>query len=113
MTDAQIPKGNQGMSAVSLPNISWFEFILDKNLLKEHLDQENPDPTPCQLIIQFLQQAEVEMAALIQTANEKKAQGPPGAIPIPVNKVEEGTLKTYLNFLFLRKSNKLIKKNFW
>lgn len=89
MTDAQIPKGNQGMSAVSLPNISWFEFILNKNLLKEHLDQETPDPTPCQLIIQFLQQAEVEMAALIQTANEKKTQGPPGAIPIPVNKVEE------------------------
>ena len=42
MTDAQIPKANQGMSAGSLPNISWFEFILNRNLLKEHLDQENP-----------------------------------------------------------------------
>ncbi|XP_005107242.1 integrator complex subunit 8 [Aplysia californica] len=90
MTDAQVPKGNSAAPA-SLPNVSWFEFILNENLLKEHLNQDNPDPPACQLIMQFLQQAEVEMTSVIQTANEKlgKVQGPPGAVPIPVNKVEE------------------------
>lgn len=89
MTDAQIPKGGQSIAPTSLPNISWFEFILNEKLLKEHLSQENPDPSPCQLIIQFLQQAEVEMAAVIQSANEKKVQVPPGVIPIPINKIED------------------------
>ena len=51
-----------------------------------------PDPSASQLIVQFLQQAEVEMASVIQNAADKqsKFQGPPGAIPIPINKVEDG-----------------------
>ncbi|XP_059163560.1 integrator complex subunit 8-like [Physella acuta] len=79
--DAQIPKGSQSMTPTSLPNIAWFEFILNEKLLKEHLSQENPDPTPCQLIIQFLQQAEIEMAAVVQASNNIS--------PLSVNKNEE------------------------
>ncbi|CAG5128876.1 unnamed protein product, partial [Candidula unifasciata] len=88
MTEVHIPKG-QAVTPASLPSIAWYEFLLNEKLLKEHLSQENPDPTPCQLIIQFLQQAEVEMAAVIQAANEKKVPGLPGAVSIPLNKVEE------------------------
>uniref|UniRef100_A0A672GWB2 INTS8 TPR repeats domain-containing protein n=1 Tax=Salarias fasciatus TaxID=181472 RepID=A0A672GWB2_SALFA len=36
---------------------SWFEFLLDVSLLEKHLQKSNPDPTPVQLIIQFLEQA--------------------------------------------------------
>uniref|UniRef100_A0A673AS23 INTS8 TPR repeats domain-containing protein n=1 Tax=Sphaeramia orbicularis TaxID=375764 RepID=A0A673AS23_9TELE len=36
---------------------SWFEFLLDGSLLEKHLQKSNPDPTPVQLIIQFLEQA--------------------------------------------------------
>ncbi|XP_056154171.1 integrator complex subunit 8 [Lampris incognitus] len=36
---------------------SWFEFLLDGTLLESHLQKSNPDPTPAQLIIQFLEQA--------------------------------------------------------
>uniref|UniRef100_A0AAQ5XIB6 INTS8 TPR repeats domain-containing protein n=1 Tax=Amphiprion ocellaris TaxID=80972 RepID=A0AAQ5XIB6_AMPOC len=36
---------------------SWFEFLLDGSLLEKHLQKSNPDPTPVQLIVQFLEQA--------------------------------------------------------
>lgn len=36
---------------------SWFEFLLDGSLLEEHLQKLNPDPSPVQLIVQFLEQA--------------------------------------------------------
>ncbi|XP_013078928.2 integrator complex subunit 8-like isoform X1 [Biomphalaria glabrata] len=86
MTDAQIPKGAQTQSPVTLPNVAWFEFILNEKLLHEHLNSENPDPSPCQLIVQFLQQAEIEMAAVIQSSNEKKTQN---AIGLSANKTDE------------------------
>ncbi|MEQ2311408.1 Integrator complex subunit 8 [Ameca splendens] len=37
--------------------VSWFEFLLDGSLLEKHLQNTNPDPSPVQLIIQFLEQA--------------------------------------------------------
>uniref|UniRef100_A0A3B3DU75 Integrator complex subunit 8 n=1 Tax=Oryzias melastigma TaxID=30732 RepID=A0A3B3DU75_ORYME len=37
--------------------ISWFEFLLDNSLLEKHLQKPNADPSPVQLIIQFLEQA--------------------------------------------------------
>ncbi|KAG7218704.1 hypothetical protein INR49_019767 [Caranx melampygus] len=36
---------------------SWFEFLLDGSLLEKHLQKSNPDPSPVQLIVQFLEQA--------------------------------------------------------
>lgn len=36
---------------------SWFEFLLDGTLLEKHLQKQNPDPPPVQLIVQFLEQA--------------------------------------------------------
>ncbi|XP_013880244.1 integrator complex subunit 8 [Austrofundulus limnaeus] len=39
------------------PQISWFEFLLDGSLLEEHLQKTSPDPSPVQLIVQFLEQA--------------------------------------------------------
>ncbi|KAK6184710.1 hypothetical protein SNE40_007123 [Patella caerulea] len=65
MTDVQVPRGNCP-GTVSLPSITWFEFLLDHELLQRHLEQDNPDPTAVQLIIQFLQQAEFEMMNIIQ-----------------------------------------------
>uniref|UniRef100_A0A3Q3R083 INTS8 TPR repeats domain-containing protein n=1 Tax=Monopterus albus TaxID=43700 RepID=A0A3Q3R083_MONAL len=47
-----------GNSRPSTPlQTSWFEFLLDGSLLEKHLQKSNPDPTPAQLIIQFLEQA--------------------------------------------------------
>ncbi|TRY99025.1 hypothetical protein DNTS_024573 [Danionella cerebrum] len=39
------------------PQTSWFEFLLDPSLLEQHLQSPHPDPSPVQLIIQFLEQA--------------------------------------------------------
>ena len=44
-----------------------------------------------QLIVQFMQQAEVEMASLIQNTREQNAAG--GTQPLPDLKVENGVLK--------------------
>lgn len=65
MTEA-LPRGTFGpgnTGPTTLPTISWFEFLLNDKLLENHLQLENPDPTPIQLIIQFLQQAESHQAA--------------------------------------------------
>ncbi|XP_026070455.1 integrator complex subunit 8 [Carassius auratus] len=39
------------------PQASWFEFLLDPSLLEQHLQGPRPDPSPVQLIVQFLEQA--------------------------------------------------------
>uniref|UniRef100_A0A8C2KV66 Integrator complex subunit 8 n=1 Tax=Cyprinus carpio TaxID=7962 RepID=A0A8C2KV66_CYPCA len=39
------------------PQASWFEFLLDPSLLEQHLRGLHPDPSPVQLIVQFLEQA--------------------------------------------------------
>ncbi|XP_030644992.1 integrator complex subunit 8 [Chanos chanos] len=39
------------------PQTSWFEFLLDQSLLEKHLQKASPDPSPVQLVIQFLEQA--------------------------------------------------------
>ncbi|XP_023648781.1 integrator complex subunit 8 isoform X2 [Paramormyrops kingsleyae] len=39
------------------PQTSWFEFLLDETLLEHHLQGSSPDPSPVQLVIQFLEQA--------------------------------------------------------
>uniref|UniRef100_A0A8C2H763 INTS8 TPR repeats domain-containing protein n=1 Tax=Cyprinus carpio TaxID=7962 RepID=A0A8C2H763_CYPCA len=39
------------------PQASWFEFLLDPSLLEQHLQGPHPDPSPVQLIVQFLEQA--------------------------------------------------------
>lgn len=35
----------------------WFEFILDLNLLEQHLKDESAEPSGCSLIVQFLYHA--------------------------------------------------------
>ncbi|KAJ8302724.1 hypothetical protein KUTeg_019120 [Tegillarca granosa] len=88
MTES-LPRGNFGPGPVSVPSISWFEFLLNETLLETHLNLENPelksnvittattttkrlllsvfylslDPSAYQLIIQFLQQADSHLAA--------------------------------------------------
>ncbi|NXE33843.1 INT8 protein, partial [Ptilorrhoa leucosticta] len=39
------------------PQTSWFEFVLEEALLEQHLQKPSPDPSPVQLIVQFLEQA--------------------------------------------------------
>uniref|UniRef100_A0A0F7ZDK3 Integrator complex subunit 8 n=1 Tax=Crotalus adamanteus TaxID=8729 RepID=A0A0F7ZDK3_CROAD len=39
------------------PQTSWFEFLLEESLLEKHLKKASPDPSPVQLIVQFLEQA--------------------------------------------------------
>uniref|UniRef100_A0A8C9EI70 Integrator complex subunit 8 n=1 Tax=Pavo cristatus TaxID=9049 RepID=A0A8C9EI70_PAVCR len=39
------------------PQTSWFEFLLEEDLLEQHLRKPSPDPPPVQLIVQFLEQA--------------------------------------------------------
>ncbi|XP_078253292.1 integrator complex subunit 8 isoform X2 [Rhinoraja longicauda] len=39
------------------PQTIWFEFLLDEGLLEKHLQKCYPDPSPIQLINQFLEQA--------------------------------------------------------
>ncbi|XP_064611171.1 integrator complex subunit 8-like [Liolophura sinensis] len=47
-----------------MPAVSWFEFLLNENLLENHLSDESSDPTASQLIVQFIQQADVHVANL-------------------------------------------------
>nr|XP_022337357.1 integrator complex subunit 8-like isoform X4 [Crassostrea virginica] len=56
-----LPRGNFGPIPSSLPAVSWFEFLLNEELLEKHLQKENPDPSPVQLIVQFLQQADAHV----------------------------------------------------
>ncbi|XP_024427825.1 integrator complex subunit 8 isoform X5 [Desmodus rotundus] len=39
------------------PQTCWFEFLLEESLLEKHLRKPCPDPTPVELIVQFLEQA--------------------------------------------------------
>ncbi|XP_062870806.1 integrator complex subunit 8 [Trichomycterus rosablanca] len=39
------------------PQTAWFEFLLDPSLLQQYLKKPHPDPSPVQLVIQFLEQA--------------------------------------------------------
>lgn len=41
------------------PKTSWFEILLDPSFLGKHLAQEDPDPSPIDLIIQFLANAAI------------------------------------------------------
>ncbi|XP_034824046.1 integrator complex subunit 8 [Maniola hyperantus] len=43
-----------GTVPISPDTVLWFEFLLDPNLLKQHLCKPNPEPTPCELIEEFL-----------------------------------------------------------
>lgn len=37
-----LPRGNFGPIPSSLPAVSWFEFLLDEELLEKHLQKDNP-----------------------------------------------------------------------
>nr|CAD7589445.1 unnamed protein product [Timema genevievae] len=54
-----------GTVPISPDTILWFEFLLDPNLLENHLRKPNPDPSPTDLIVKFLlivpEQKEVEV----------------------------------------------------
>ncbi|XP_041974446.1 integrator complex subunit 8 [Aricia agestis] len=43
-----------GTVPISPDTLLWFEFLLDADLLKNHLSKPNPDPTACDLIEEFL-----------------------------------------------------------
>ncbi|KAI5632528.1 integrator complex subunit 8 [Phthorimaea operculella] len=43
-----------GTVPISPDTILWFEFLLDPDLLRKHLSKPNPEPTPCELIEEFL-----------------------------------------------------------
>ncbi|MBN3295373.1 INT8 protein, partial [Amia calva] len=53
------------------PQTTWFEFLLDEDLLEKHLQKTSPDPVPVQLVIQFLEQATKP------TVNEQNQVQPP------------------------------------
>ncbi|XP_055382433.1 integrator complex subunit 8 isoform X2 [Condylostylus longicornis] len=42
---------------LSAETVLWFEFLLNPNLLNSHLKKLNPDPSPIELISQFIQMA--------------------------------------------------------
>ncbi|XP_059049066.1 integrator complex subunit 8 [Achroia grisella] len=43
-----------GTVPISPDTILWFEFLLNQDLLKSHLNKPNPEPSPCELIEEFL-----------------------------------------------------------
>lgn len=43
-----------GTVPISKDTFLWFEFLLNPNLLEEHLKKTKPDPSPTELIIKFL-----------------------------------------------------------
>ncbi|XP_063307296.1 integrator complex subunit 8 [Pelobates fuscus] len=53
------------------PQTSWFEFLLEESLLENHLKKSDSDPSPVQLIVQFLEQASKP------TVNEQNQVQPP------------------------------------
>lgn len=62
--------GRPSMGPVTLPAVACFEFILDESLLEKHLSEPNPDPTPGQMIVNFMQQAEAQNNATLPTHNK-------------------------------------------
>lgn len=58
----------------TMPQMAWYEFVLNEKLLEEHLSKENPEPSPLQLIMQFLQEAENQIAANGSSTDQQ--QGP-------------------------------------
>lgn len=43
MTEIQMPRSpGTGLGPNMLPPVSWFEFVLNENLLEEHLSKDNP-----------------------------------------------------------------------
>ncbi|KAL3858729.1 hypothetical protein ACJMK2_008987 [Sinanodonta woodiana] len=83
-----LPRTPMGPGPVTVPSVSWFEFILNDRLLEQHLSQENPDPSPTQLIVQFLQQAEAEITNNINGSQIKEGniqgQVTPNSSPVPL-----------------------------
>ncbi|GBP21416.1 Integrator complex subunit 8 [Eumeta japonica] len=43
-----------GTVPISPDTILWFEFLLDPSLLRKHLSKQSPEPTACELIVEFL-----------------------------------------------------------
>lgn len=54
--------------------VSWFEFLLNENLLEEHLAQVNPDPSASDLISIFLHQAEIAVNTAREIAQKEQMQ---------------------------------------
>ncbi|XP_052817702.1 integrator complex subunit 8-like [Mya arenaria] len=73
------PRGQMGPGPATMPAVSWYEFLLNDKLLEEHLDQEKPDPSPVQLIQQFLQEAESNAGG-----SDTPASSHPGALTPPL-----------------------------
>ena len=61
-----------GSRPASPAPVSWFEYLLNPELLVRNLDKPQPIPGPDQLIIQFLQQAN---ALELSHGDSKKADG--------------------------------------
>ncbi|CAI9737955.1 Hypothetical predicted protein [Octopus vulgaris] len=66
--------GRPGMGPITLPAVAWFEFLLDESLLEKHLNELNPDPTPGQMIVLFMQQAETHSNAALPTHNKTNSE---------------------------------------
>ncbi|PVD21213.1 hypothetical protein C0Q70_19382 [Pomacea canaliculata] len=104
MTEIQMPRSpGTGLGPNMLPPVSWFEFVLNENLLEEHLSKDNPEPAAVQLIIQFMQQAEVEMLALIQNTREQNA----AAAQAQAHLLPPSEVKTENNELVVEESRKV------
>ncbi|KAK3086111.1 hypothetical protein FSP39_013715 [Pinctada imbricata] len=97
MTES-LPRGNLGPGPSTLPAVSWFEFLLDQNLLEKHLQLPSPDPSPSQLIVQFLQQADAQLAAI-------KEPLPP--VPIPTTEQTEVKAEDEITKVTTRENRKV------
>ncbi|XP_077983182.1 integrator complex subunit 8-like [Glandiceps talaboti] len=66
--------------------VVWYEFVLNANLLEEHLSQEKPDPGPIQLIADFLEHAAAQSSqqqtpvATTPQATEGQGSSTPGTV---------------------------------
>ncbi|XP_026726032.1 integrator complex subunit 8 [Trichoplusia ni] len=75
-----------GTVPISPDTVLWFEFLLDPNMLKNHLSKPNPEPSACELIEEFLS-VETKNASSKPTSERvvdvDAPPSPPASIPSP------------------------------
>ena len=65
----EVDRLKPGTSPLSSETLLWFEFLLDPTLLEKHLNKSNPDPSPTDLIVKFLNVDKKEEAIVLDDEN--------------------------------------------
>ncbi|XP_048254993.1 integrator complex subunit 8-like isoform X2 [Haliotis rufescens] len=113
MTESQVvSRGGGSLGPIALPAVMWYEFVLNENLLEDHLQQEMPEPNPVQLLVTFMQQAKIEFRNVMLTREasppSQQVDGKPGYGPQSEVKPEPGKNQPALTYENLEEAMRVI-----